>query len=477
MKRELSPLQKLDAASLVALIVTMCSQLDVRRLGRDTWSEGLGYMSRTFSVALSDVVFVAVAAWFVMRCAQTKSWKRLWWPPLPCWALIFTLFLSLAHGVNLHEKVAEAAAAAHHIGAKTLLTKETKVAAVGIIQFCCYFLLAPWMMVNLLHDRREGDVISRRTLAIQTLLGALMLNAVLGAVQSFVFSSRPPEEFKIHVDSSLIHQASVPRGLLSSGNVFSALLAVALPLLWTWWAGYCSPKILDRALEVCLPIITLAAVFAMASVPSIVCLVLGIAVGLGLIWRYRPKAGLAACLAGITIAIGCFVALPVVQTGRSDFLHVNSDAQAVKKQYVEWQVAARWDDSRKPAFANGVGPGNYQNNIGELYYDSLPNEEKMPSDSNNLYLVQAVSLGVLGLGALLWVIGYFWAIAQKAFRENPSDWLPAGILASLVSWLLVNNFHALIVRGAGLMLAFLFALAVIAAEGERNPETCSLSEN
>jgi hypothetical protein len=92
----------------------------------------------------------------------------------------------------------------------------------------------------------------------------------------------------------------------------------------------------------------------------------------------------------------------------------------------------------------------------------LPNEEKMPPDSNNLYMVQAVSLGVLGLGALLWVIFHFIVRAWQTLRGVSSDWLSYGVFAALCSWLGVNTFHAGIVRGGGVVLAFILSLAVIA---------------
>jgi hypothetical protein len=94
----------------------------------------------------------------------------------------------------------------------------------------------------------------------------------------------------------------------------------------------------------------------------------------------------------------------------------------VKKQYVEWYAALGWSLPQVKAFATGVGPGNYQGNIG-TYYVSLPNEEKMPPDSNNLYLVQSVALGFLGLGTLLWVIFHFARVAWQARAAYPDDWL------------------------------------------------------
>ena len=144
-------------------------------------------------------------------------------------------------------------------------------------------------------------------------------------------------------------------------------------------------------------------------------------------------------------------------------MKLGENKQPVKKQFIEWFAATTFNDPRERAFATGYGPGNYQLNIGQLYY-SLPNEKKMPPDSNNLWLVQAMSIGVLGLGALVWVVAHFWMLAWRAAKSNPEDWLGAGVVGSLSAWIFVNFFHALVVRGAGLVLAFVFALAVVASQ-------------
>ena len=104
-----------------------------------------------------------------------------------------------------------------------------------------------------------------------------------------------------------------------------------------------------------------------------------------------------------------------IQQARLASFHVATPTQRVKKQYVEWYAAMGWSRPARKQFATGVGAGNYQFNVGS-YYGGLPNEAKMPPDSNNLYLVQMVSLGALGLGALLWVLAHFMKIAWRAAR-------------------------------------------------------------
>lgn len=442
--------QKLDTASLMLLVLTMCTQVDVRSVGRDTLAEGLGYATKTLKVALCDAVFAAVLLWFVVRVIQTRSWRKLWWPPLPCWALIFALVVATIHSVSIQSAVAESLAQ-NGLGPRAFITIESKEAIAEILQWTGYFLLAPWLFVNLLLDRRDGALIQRRKPALLAFFVAIIGVLLASWLQLASFD----------LDS--------PRGLFASPNMLGAFLAVAGALL--------SMRILAAQPRAARPVQfvlgALAAssflLFASVVVSPWVLLALGGASLLGsLLLRAQPtRTGAFLVFGALFLWLGWNLNLSQpIATARAEAYRVSSETQAVKKQFVEWQAAVGWNTPRERAFATGVGPGNYQGNIGPLYA-SLPNEEKLPPDSNNLYLVQAVSIGVLGLGTLLWTVGYFLSLARQATRHS-QDWLGVGVTVALTSWLFVNFFHAMIVRGAGLMLAFLFALAVVAHWTTRN---------
>ncbi len=450
----------LDSAGLCALILSMCSQVDVRRVGRDTLAEGLGYATKTLSVALSDVVFLLVALYFVARVIQMRAWKRLWWPPLPCFALIFALVLAALHSGSIMGAIA-ASVSEHGFGPRAFLAKESKEALAEIAQWSAYFLVAPWLFVNLLHDRRdENQFVSRRQLALGTFALAALASGLAAAAQVQSFKE------------------SAPRGFFGSAHVYDAFLALALPL-------FLEAESSDARAQARWWTVALALIFvALFTVVSPFALV---GAGIGLICALVARRGvvklkafrLAVVMALATLCVGLWRVPSALLPYRSAEISLSSPQQKVKKQFIEWQAALGWSVPRERAFATGVGPGNYQLNIGP-FYNSLPNEEKMPPDSNNLYLVQGVSIGVLGLGALLWVLAHFWAMAWRAAKQFPADWLGAGVVGALSSWLVVNAFHALIVRGAGLILAFLFALAVIAAQfapSERNNEAPKGVEN
>ena len=452
-----SPGSWLDGASLALLIFAMCGQISARSFGRDTLKEGLGYASKTFSLDFSDVAFALVAVFFVIRVIQLRAWKRLWWPPLACWALIFALVISAIHSPAI----------ATGIAADGFGSKESKAALAEMVQWIGYFLVAPWIFVNLIFDNRAGELISRRALAISTLGVAALANAAVGLAQMQTFVE------------------NAPQGLFSGPNVYCAFLAMISPLLLESESEE-EPSAASQRLGLTRPSRVLMASSKLQRIVT----ALGVMVAAALLFTGVSLWATLAFLIGLTAAaltrvggtkvkalrlafVAAFAIVALVswrgQNGlsqfREPFTKLSDKSQKVKKQFIEWQVATRFNTPRENVFATGYGPGNYQLNIGPLYgYDEIPNEKKLPPDSNNLWLVQAMSLGVLGLGALIWVVVHFWMLAWRAARLNTGDWLGAGVVGSLSAWIFVNFFHALVVRGAGLVLAFVFALAVVASQ-------------
>jgi hypothetical protein len=437
--------ERLDSILLALLCFAMCSQVDVRHFGRDTLAEGLGFASKTFALSLSDVLFVGLLAWFLARTSQLKAWNRLWWPPLPCFALIFALVLSL-----VHSKTIGASIVAEH----SWRTQEVKVALADIAQWVGYFGVAPWMLVNLLRDRRspDGSVIRRENVAVGALVAAFVVSGVLALIQTQTFGGL------------------APRGLWSSPNLFAGFVAFTVPFLDEIEIPHPRFALVPLGLSLfCAGIVWLCVASPWAAMAAWI--------GLFFSWLARPNLKkLRIARLALLVFVAAFFSLtwnrnPQLRALRADEFRLASVSQKVKKRWIEWQVATRWNDPKERAFATGYGPGNYQSNIGELYqYDGIPSKEKIPPDSNNLYLVQAMSVGVLGLGALLWVLYHFWSIAWRAAQRG--SWLGAAVFGSLGAWIFVNPFHALVVRGAGLVLALFFALAV-AAEDNAKGEAAS----
>ena len=450
----------LDYLFLGLLLVAMSSQINVGDIGQDTYATE-GYVTKTLKIAVPDIALLLNIVWFALRTSLARGWKRLWWPPLPAWALIFAMILALVHSPSIWNKAGEVLAEmegkAPSLSGQLKAVMADKGASQAVkegiaetIQFGLYFIVAPLILVNLLLDRRDADrVIDRREFALRCFAGGSLLMVALALWQNV----QAPRE--------------APRALFSSPNAFAAWFAIALPLVFAWSQNDRSllhkggPASIVRRLV--LPAAILG-MFAVMSLWSHIAAVAGL-VAMALLAQGARRVRLGMLALMLTLVVGTLWAVSPRDTRRAPFVAIGSAKEKVKKQYIEWYAATGWASPRERAFASGVGPGNYQLNIGP-YYSSLPNESKLPPDSNNLYLVQAVSLGVLGLSALLWTIGHFARRANEARKylqaRSQDAWLPIGVLGSLVSWGLVNVFHASIVRGTGLVLALLCALSVVA---------------
>jgi hypothetical protein len=115
----------------------------------------------------------------------------------------------------------------------------------------------------------------------------------------------------------------------------------------------------------------------------------------------------------------------------------------------------------------GLGPGlNYQGAIGS-FYDSLDNPKKQEQDTYNLYLVMACQIGLLGALALAWILWDGAALAHGAWRQLDDPELSAlalGLYGALVGVIIYSIWGTLLIRGTGLMLFTLLALAARLAQ-------------
>src|SRR4028119_1492089 len=206
--------ERLDAVLLALLIFAMCSQLDVRTIGKDTLATE-GFATKQLFIALSDVALAFTFLWFALRTTAMRAWHRLWWPPLPCWALLVAMLIATIHSQQVTTGVIDALDQTQ--GARGILkaitAKESKEAIAEMLQFGAYFLAAPLLFVNLIHDRRKDFTIVRRRFAIGAFTLATLIVTVLAVVQMFVFKS------------------AAPRALFGSPNIYAGFLAMSLPIL------------------------------------------------------------------------------------------------------------------------------------------------------------------------------------------------------------------------------------------------------
>lgn len=169
----------IDTVLLCILLVAICSQLNLGDIGKDTTAQG--YVTKQLKIALPDIALLLNILWFGLRTTMLRAWKKLWWPPFPCFALVLTLIVSYLHSRPLINAAIEALGDKFSLGTflKAITTKESKEAIAETLQFFGYFVLAPLLMVNLLHDHRVGEMISRRRIALWTFAVAIVFSLFL----------------------------------------------------------------------------------------------------------------------------------------------------------------------------------------------------------------------------------------------------------------------------------------------------------
>lgn len=374
-------------------------------------------------VAYSDLLLAALlVAWVLWRLSR-RSAEGLVWPPGAVIGLLIVAVLSAGRAESL------------------------KSAAVEIAQLGLYFLAAYMLFADVL-NRRERIRTALIVLAVPT-----FANILIGVWQ-YATAAQP---FDVG-------------GLLTNRNVYSAYLAMVLPLAfgvmmwaerrWLRWVLGCGVAI---------------GALTMLSPPLMWVLVAVLAVMTGFSTaRLRVAANVLVILIALVVLFvprnheAAIVELldpaeqgPVYKTLDHDYI--------VKKRWLEWQPAL---SMLADNFALGVGAGNYQLNIGRSeFYGFLPNAKKSEPDTNNLYLVVAGSMGFAGLVCLLAYIGAFVRRAGGLWLRVEDGWptgVAVGLFGSMAALAVTNVFSSLFVRGTGVVWALLFALVMSISRGAMN---------
>ena len=103
----------------------------------------------------------------------------------------------------------------------------------------------------------------------------------------------------------------------------------------------------------------------------------------------------------------------------------------------------------------GMGPGSYQRNIGP-FYDVVPRATgPNEPDTQNLYLVIVSTMGYPALFAFLAILYAAW----NAGRDKEADAFQRAAAAGIIAFSLAAIWHPLLVRGLGIPLVFLLAIA------------------
>jgi len=365
----------------------------------------------------ADLALAATAGVWFLDLLVCRDWRRLLrLPPWPHLAL-----------------VAWAAVSA--------LTAADRGAAVKeLVQLVEYFLVGSMLFEAYL---REGAVRVRQSLAVLGCATAVVLALAL----AHYFG---PDASPLSV-----------RGTFGNRNVLGGFLALALPLCFAGALGArgAAVKAACAALFTAGLTVTLSGAAYIAVAGAVVCLA-----------ALRGPRFFVPAVAAL-VAWQAFV-LPRLPR-ENDLAHFQSvalydGAGNVERRYPDWQAAYSMALTHPWL---GVGPGSYQKHIGQ-YYDNVPRQTG-PSepDIQNLYAVLAASCGLPALCAFLALLGVAVRDAARAglaSADRARGALALGTAGALGAFAVAAVWHPLLVRGIGLPLVFLLALARCLGQPEKD---------
>lgn len=130
--------------------------------------------------------------------------------------------------------------------------------------------------------------------------------------------------------------------------------------------------------------------------------------------------------------------------------------QHLKKFWGE-QMAALQIIPQAPLF--GAGAGKYQEAMSSSAYGHLGavSTQRLESDAQSGYLFATVTMGFLGLAALLALFGQYLGMAWQQARNNINPWT-AALFGAMVALVLLTAVTNPWVRGTSVLIAALFAV-------------------
>lgn len=380
-------------------------------------------------IGCGDVVTaLTFMVWFLtLLVTRTPSgeWRlrTIKFPPAALWIFVLAAAVSGLNSPSIYRGLAEAEG-----GIKAMLGDERiRNAIAEFAQYVLYFLVAYTLLRNLTEDPRRRNTALGFLFVLST--GVLLL----GLKQYFT----EPDPMKVSAT-------------FGSKNIYGGFWVMLAPIVLV--AGLATES---RALKVWAYTVVFAATFTMLSGGAL----LALAIVLPLTaFRWKPRSGYA--VAGV-LAVGLVLVsalgMRTCRQNMEEFAQVRDSEGDIKKEYIEWQADV---NMLADHFLTGIGLGNYQLNIGE-YYTYLPNKEKMPFDCNNQYLVIASSLGIFGLIAFMNVLCSHLRRASSAHLQSDDPFeraLALGCWGALCGFAITNVWHALLVRGTGMVFIFLLAI-------------------
>mgnify|MGYP000849915128 FL=1 len=383
-------------------------------------------------LGLADLLLAATAGVWGLDILLTRGWHRLW-AVRPHWThLLFTLCAAAAvcTAVDRGEAIKE------------------------LVQIFEYFIVGAMVFAAFLRERDDTVLVGARLVSHPPLFPTLgVVTAVvlaLALVQYFspaghrsIACFAEPKTLDIIVNVLGGRESPLlVGGTFGNRNVLGGFLTLALPLAAAGALG-ATRGIAARCGCALLVLAGLTVNLSGASCWAVVIAVVALAAARG-----------AKVFIPVALVLVLWQACVLRNLPReNDLCHFESvalydSAGQPTRRYPEWQAAASMILTHPWL---GVGPGNYQRQVGP-FYGQVPNATgPAEPDIQNLYLVLGATCGLpalLAFGALLTTaIGS----AQKAGRT--------GVAAALAAFALACVWHPLLVRGLGLPLVFVLALA------------------
>lgn len=363
----------------------------------------------------ADLALAFTAAVWLLDRLVTRDWRGLF--RLPPWPNLLFVGCAVAAALNAQDKAA---------------------AIKDLVQYVEYFIVGAMLFSAFLRNEP-------RLLRLTLTLLAVVTAAVLG-LALFQYLAAGTELIAV-------------RGSFGNRNVLGGYLALAMPLCF---AGVFGAR--RAAVKAALALLVLGGLTVDLSGASYFALFGAV---LCLASTQGPKLFIPVAALLLAWQAAVLKRLP----RENDLAHFQSVALydgsgTVERRYPEWQAAYSMALTHPWL---GVGLGNYQKHVGQ-YYDNVPRQTgPAEPDIQNLYLVLAASAGLPALFAFLAMLA---TAAQQARRSGfargttPSAALSWGVAGSLGAFAVTAVWHPLLVRGIGLPLVFLLALAHHLAQPE-----------
>ena len=318
------------------------------------------------------------------------------------------------------------------------------------MQIALYFLAGERVAATAL--ALGGEKWARRACGVLLAVGGA--TAAIALVQYF---SPDPDVFPLCLRPGL-----AVRGAFGNNNVLCGFYALLLPFAFSllfergrpWWLRAALALLVATGLMTMLSGAALAIVAAMLSATAfrrgriwgaVTALVL-----LGAFFIVAPKLPRDNFTAAVQSAELYHSASGSVRYAEDGVL--TWEAGEPTRRYPEWQAALTMSFERPLV---GIGPGAYQRNIGP-FYDVVPRATgPNEPDTQNLYLVIASSMGYPALFAFLAILYAAW----NAGRVQEADVYQRAAVAGIAAFALAAIWHPFLVRGLGIPLVFMLALA------------------